>query len=103
MSRLKNSLVKSVGDLKKGAANRDEDVRTLQGLLNVQITKDNCSDRVLELTGRVNDDTLRALIEFQRRRGFVQTGTVEPHDRTSDALQNFSGPHRHARESSFGR
>ncbi len=92
MPGLKNSLIKSVGDPKKGAANRDEDVKIVQGLLNLEIVKDNRSDRLLEITGHVNDDTLRAVIEFQRRRGTVQSGVVEPRDGTANALENFSGP-----------
>ncbi len=37
----------SVGDAKSGAANRTEDVKTVQGLLNVQIVEDRRSDRFL--------------------------------------------------------
>jgi len=92
MRILDRPLGKSVGDAKKGAANRDEDVSTVQGLLNVQIIKDNRSDRLLEVTGRFNDDTERAIIEFQRRCGTDQTGVIEPRDRTLEALLKFSGP-----------
>ena len=82
----------SVGDPKAGAANRVEDVKTVQGLLNVQIIKDNRSDRLFEVTGRVNDDTLRAIVEFQRRREIAPTVVIQPDDSTFSALMNFSGP-----------
>lgn len=42
-----NHIPYSVGDLKEDAANRREDVSVVQGLLNVQIIKDNRSDRLL--------------------------------------------------------
>jgi hypothetical protein len=46
----------------------------VRGLLNVQIIKNNRSDRLLSITDRVDDDTLRAIIEFQGRRGATPTG-----------------------------
>jgi hypothetical protein len=42
----------SVGDAKKGAVNRDDDVKTVQGLLNVQIVTDRRSDRFISVDGR---------------------------------------------------
>jgi len=87
-----NYITQSVGDPKKSAANRHEDVKVAQGLLNVQIIKDNRSDRLLPVTGSVDSDTLKAIIEFQRRRGIAQSGLIEPRDDTFSALLKFSGP-----------
>lgn len=92
MSVPNNYISHSVGDPKKGAANRHEDVKVVQGLLNVQIIKDDRSDRLLPLTGSVDSDTLKAIIEFQRRRGSDQSGLIEPRDDTFSALLQFSGP-----------
>ncbi len=87
-----NYITQSVGDPEKGAANRHEEVKVVQGLLNVQIIKDNRSDRLLPITGSVDSDTLKAIIEFQRRRGIAQSGLLEPRDDTFSALLKFSGP-----------
>ena len=87
-----NHIPYSVGDLKEDAANRREDVSVVQGLLNVQIIKDNRSDRLLRITGSVDSDTLKAIIEFQRRQGIAQSGLIEPRDGTFSALLKFSGP-----------
>ncbi|MBV8055660.1 MAG: hypothetical protein JO071_10520 [Deltaproteobacteria bacterium] len=50
---MNNSIRASVGDPKQGSANRDDDVKTVQGLLNIRIIQDRRSDRLLELSGRV--------------------------------------------------
>ena len=52
----------SVGDSKLGAANRTEDVKTVQGLLNVQIVKDRRSDHFLAVDGRLGSQTLVAIV-----------------------------------------
>ncbi|MBF6558933.1 MAG: glycoside hydrolase family protein [Candidatus Binataceae bacterium] len=93
-----NYITYSVGDPKKGAANRREEVSVVQGLLNVQIIQHNRSDRLLRITGSVDSDTLKAIIEFQRRLGIAQSGLIEPRDGTFRALLKFSGP-RHMRAS----
>jgi len=87
-----NSIRASVGDPKQGSANRDHDVKTVQGLLNVQIIQDRRSDRLLELSGRIDSDTGRAITEFQRRHGIERTGVIEPRDKTFNALLCFRGP-----------
>jgi lysozyme len=88
-----NHITYSVGDPKKGAANRPEEVKTVQGLLNVQIIKDHRSDRLLRITGSLDSDTLEAIIELQRRQGIARSGLIEPRDGTFSALLKFSGPH----------
>lgn len=92
MPALNNYITYSVGDPKQGAANRHDEVETIQGLLNVQIIKDNRGDRLLPITGSVDTDTLRAIMEFQRRRGYPQSGLIQPRDNTFSALLAFSGP-----------
>ena len=67
-------------------------MKTVRGLLNVQIIKNNRSDHLLPVTDRVDDDLVRAIIEFQRRRGTAQTGLIEPDDDTFRALLEFSDP-----------
>jgi lysozyme len=89
---LSNYIIGSVGESKDGAANRDQDVSEVQGLLNIQIIKDGCTDRLLEVTGSFNHDTLNAIVEFQRRHGLSRTGWVSPNDQTFRALSQFSGP-----------
>lgn len=93
MAALNNYISNSVGDPKKvkSSDNRDSEVKTVQGLLNVQIIKDNRSDQLLKITSKVDDDTLKAIIEFQRRRGFPQTGLIAPRDNAYSALFRFSG------------
>jgi lysozyme len=88
-----NHITSPVGDPKQRAANRSEDVKTVQGLLNVQIIKDHRSDRLLRITGNLDGDTLKAIIELQRRQGIARSGLIEPRDGTFSALLKFSGPH----------
>ena len=64
----------SVGDPKEGATNRTDDVKIVQGLLNMQAVSRNHVDRLLELDGRMGRETLAAIVVFQRREGFAQTG-----------------------------
>ncbi len=92
MSVPNNYISHPVGDPKKGAANRHEDVKVVQGLLNVQIIRDDRSDRLLPITGNVDSETLKAIMEFQRRRGSAQSGLIEPRDGTFSAPLQFSGP-----------
>ena len=73
----------SVGDPKEGAANRDTDVRTVQGELNMRLAEDHRSDRWLEVNGRMNSETLGAIDEFRRRHGLARNGLIEPHDATA--------------------
>lgn len=40
----------------------------------------------------MDSDTLKAIIEFQRRQGIAQSGLIEPRDGTFSALLKFSGP-----------
>jgi hypothetical protein len=54
---MNTSIRDSVGDPKAGAANRDGDVKTVQGLLSVQIIQERRSDRLLKLSGRMDSDT----------------------------------------------
>jgi lysozyme len=82
----------SVGDPKAGAANRTEDVKTVQGLLNVQMVKDRLSGRFLAVDGRLGSQTLGAIGEFQRRHRLPQTGLIKRGDATIHALASFSGP-----------
>jgi len=89
---MNNSIRASVGDPKQDSANRDEDVKTVQGLLNIQIIQDRRSDRLLELSGRMDSDTGRAIIEFQRRHGIERSGVIELRDKTFNALLRFHGP-----------
>ncbi len=84
----------SVGDSKKGAANHEADVRTVQGQLNIHLVQDHRSDRWLEAGGRMNSETLRAIDDFQRRHGLARGGLIEPGDKTARALFRYSGPHR---------
>ena len=58
-AKLNTDIRDSVGDPKKGAVNRDEDVRTVQGLLNVQIVKDRRSERFVAVDGRVGQRDTR--------------------------------------------
>ena len=51
----------SVGDTKQGAVNPENDVRTVQGMLNIRIVKDGRGDRFLAVDGRVGDKTLSAI------------------------------------------
>ncbi|MGH7814100.1 MAG: lysozyme [Candidatus Binataceae bacterium] len=94
MPALSDSISSAVGDPKEveSSSVSDRDVATVQGLLNAQIIKDNRSDRLLDITGRMNDDTVKAIIEFQRRRGFPQSGAIEPRDNTICALIRFDRP-----------
>jgi len=82
-----------VGDPKKGAANRTDDVKTVQGLLNVQMVKDRRSDRFLAVDGRVGRETVEAIGQFQRRRSITETGLIQRGDATIRALASFSGPY----------
>ncbi len=82
----------SVGDPKEGAANRDTDVRIVQGELNMHLVEDRRSDRFLAVTGTIDSGTLRALDEFQRRCGLARNGLIEPRDATAQALSRYSGP-----------
>ena len=81
----------SVGDPKLGAVNRDDDVKTVQGLLNVQIIRDRRSDRLLAVDGRVGSETLTAIGEFQRRQGLPLALLINRGDATIRALTSFSG------------
>jgi lysozyme len=83
----------SVGDPKAGAANRTEDVKTVQGLLNVQTVEDRRSDRFLAVDGSLGSATLAAIGEFQRRHGLPQIGLIKRGDAAIHALASFSGPH----------
>jgi lysozyme len=89
---LNTNIRDSVGDPKEGAANRDEDVRTVQGLLNVQIVKDHRSDRFLAVDGRIGSATLGAIDEFQRRHSLPGNGLIKSGDAVMRALGSFSGP-----------
>jgi len=82
----------SVGDPKEGAANRDTDVRTVQGELNMHLAEDHRSDRWLEVNGRMNSETLGAIDEFRPRHGLARNGLIEPRDETARALSKYSGP-----------
>ncbi len=64
----------------------------MQGLLNVQMVRDRRGDRFLAVDGRVGDETLRAIGEFQRRHGLAQTDLIKRGDATIHALASFSGP-----------
>ena len=82
----------SVGDAKQGAKNRTGEVKAVQGYLNIQIVVDRRSDAFLQVTGNLDDNTLKAIKEFQRRRGLAQSGLIEPRDRTWDALSRAGKP-----------
>jgi GH24 family phage-related lysozyme (muramidase) len=82
----------SVGDPKQGAANRTDDVKTVQGELNMHLVEDHRSDRWLEVKGRINSETLKAIDEFRRRHGLGRNGLIEPRDKTAHALSRYSGP-----------
>lgn len=90
--KLNTEIYDSVGKPGKGASNRDEDVKTIQGLLNVQIVKDHRSDRLLAVDGQVGSETLQAMGEFQRRRGLDRNRLIKRGDDTHRALADFSGP-----------
>ncbi|MGH7814098.1 MAG: glycoside hydrolase family protein [Candidatus Binataceae bacterium] len=95
MPSFSNSISYPVGDARKGAVNRHDEVKVVQGLLNVQIIKDGRSDRLLQITGTADSATLSAIIDFQRRRGFPQDGVIHPYDTRHPefgALRTFSGP-----------
>jgi GH24 family phage-related lysozyme (muramidase) len=89
---LERDIIDSVGDAKKGAVNREDDVRTVQGLLNVQIVTDRRSDRFISVDGRIDSEILSAIVEFQRRSGLAQSGLIRRGDATIQALTPFSGP-----------
>jgi lysozyme len=72
--------------------NRDEDVKTVQGLLNVQIVKDRRSDGFLGIDGRIGSATLGAIDEFQRRHSLPRNGLIKSGDAVMRALGSFSGP-----------
>ena len=89
---MNTDIADSVGDQKKGARNSQGDVKTVQGLLNIQLVVDRRSDPFLRCDGRMGTRTLGAITEFQRRRGLDRTGIIQPRDRTMEALLRFSGP-----------
>jgi lysozyme len=82
----------SVGDPKEGAANRGGDVKTAQGLLNIQMAQNGRCDRLLTVTGSLDRDTLKAIIEFQRRRAIAQSGLIIRGDATYRDLVRINGP-----------
>ena len=92
MGALNNSLEKSVGDPKKGAANRPSDVETVQGLLNIQSIQGKRNDRLLPISGYVDDDTQRAILDFQELSGQARSGLIAPDDATFRALSAYRAP-----------
>lgn len=92
---MERDISESVGDAKNAAGNRgngDADVKTVQGLLNVQIVADRRSDRFLSVNGRIDSGTLSAIVEFQRRHSLPQTGLIKRGDATIQALARFREP-----------
>ncbi len=67
--------------------------RGIRGRFGVQIIKDHRSDRLLRITGNLDGDTLKAIIESQRRQGIPRSGWIDSRDGTLSALLKFSGPH----------
>jgi lysozyme len=89
---LERDIIGSVGDTKKGAGNRDDDVKTVQGLLNVQIVADRRRDSFISVDGRIDSVTLGAIVEFQRRHSLAQTDLIKRGDATIQALARFREP-----------
>ena len=84
---MNSSIGDSVGDPKQGAKNRPGDVKTVQGYLNIQLIKDGCRDKFLDVTGGYKEELLKAVIKFQHRRRLPESGLIEPRDRTWDAVE----------------
>jgi lysozyme len=76
----------SVGDPKQGAANRTDDVKIVQGLLNMQMVENGRCDHLLKVDGRMGRETLAAIVGFQRRHGLAQTGLIAPRDKAFSKL-----------------
>jgi lysozyme len=92
LAKLNMEIRDSVGDPKQGATNRTDDVKTVQGLLNMHLIEDRRSDRWLEVNGRIDSRALRVIDEFQRRHGLPRNGLIEPRDATAQALSRYGGP-----------
>jgi hypothetical protein len=94
----------SVGDPNKGAANFAEDLRTVQGYLNIQIIEDRRGDPFLHVVHYLDDDMLIAIKAFQQRwidaqshipgqsRKLAPSGVIEPRDATWVALSQYPRP-----------
>jgi len=89
---MNSSIGDSVGDPKKGAKNRTGDVKTVQGYLNIQLIKDGCGDKFLDVTGAYKEDLPKAILKFQHRRRLPETGLIQPRDRTWGALSKPGNP-----------
>jgi lysozyme len=83
----------SVGDPEEGATNATDDVKTVQGLLNMHLVEDHRSDPWLAVDGRIGSRTLSAIEDFQRRHALASDRLIEPGDATAQALSRYSGPH----------
>ncbi|MGH7879361.1 MAG: lysozyme, partial [Candidatus Binataceae bacterium] len=100
MPALNNRITNPIGDAKYFGSppklpwgNDSEDIKTVQGLLNVQIIKSGGSDRLLLLTSSINSETVRAIVEFQGRNlSGAPSGLIKPSDATFSKLLDFSGP-----------
>jgi lysozyme len=88
---MKQSISDSVGDPKRGAANRTDDVKKVQGCINIQLVKGHQSGDFLGVTGTMNDQTIAAIRNFQRDQRLPESG-IFPDDDTWHVVSDYDGP-----------